>query len=377
MVSLLAAWLLVGQDRQIQLPPTGEDGTLFREMTLLSVDKRLELLLLRANVERLPEPKKSPLHEWAFEYISYGMARETVEEGYNLRIRVYNQYRKSENDPTDEVLQLLMRLWDFNRWRLNSDHNPAWHMRAVDVYLCAGGEPGAEQKILEDPFVQTLGTVPPRVNNIYVYSVPTLTDRLEFAREVAHEYGHATWPGYGGFTKPENWASGDMAERVFLMWLMQEQQAGRLRPTDMMQVPLKDMVDFYDYRIRPDLRRVGLKGPDLDRLAKKDEEGYSELLGLCSYAAAILPHDLFGKSLWLARTNDGPGYNGAVLEAAERVKQWRLRVPRGLENSAIWVPLRAGKVTGAKQLARRGDWVKVQPTSRTVTVLNDKVSVEG
>lgn len=370
MVATLLAGLLLAPAQQNQVP-VPDDGTLFREMTMTSVDRNMVLLLLRANVSRLPTPKKSPLHEWPFEYISYGMAREKEDEAYNLRIRVYNQYRKSEGDPTDEVLRMLMRLWDFNRWRLNSDHRDSYHMRSVDVYLCAGGEPGAEQKILEDPFMGDPRELPPRVNNIYIYSVPTLLDRLEFAREIAHEYGHATWPAIGGYTKPEEWASGDMAERVFMMWLMREAQLGKLTPADMMQVPLEDMVEFYDYRIRPDLRRVGLKGPDMARLAQKDEDGYTELLGLCSYAAAIMPYRVFGDSLFLATKPTALSYHDGLVESAERVPSWKVTVPRGLENSPIWVPLRSGRVTGAKELRREGVWIKIQPTSKDITVFNE------
>ncbi len=371
MLGTLIATLLLSQSQgtQIKVP---DDGTLFREMLLTSVDMGKPLLMLRAQDSRLDPPKKSPLHEWQFEYLSYGMAREKDDESFNLRIRVFNQYRKSENDPTDYVLRMLMRLWDFNRWRQNTDHNPSWHQRSVDVYLCAGGSPGAEQKIMEDPFMGDPREVP-RVNNIYIYSIATLDDRLEFAREVAHEYGHATWPGYGGYKKPEAWASGDMAERVFMMWLMQEQQKKRLKPDDMMQVELVKMEEFYDYRIRPDLKRVGLKGPDLAALAKADERGYSELLGLCSYAAAIMPHDVFGKSLWLAKKNNAMGYHDAVIEAATRVPKWSLTVPRGLENVPIWIPLPAGKVFGAKVITQKGSWAKIQPTSKIVSIVNPAV----
>lgn len=368
MLGTLVSALLLCQDRPPQLGAPTVD-TVFREKRLTSMDKGTQLLLIRANVDRLPTPKKSPLNEWPFEWISYGLTRDKEDENFNLRIRVYNQFRKSEGDPTDDVLRLLMRLWDFNRWRLNSDHNAAWHQRSVDVYLCAGGNPGAEQLILEDPYMGDPREVP-RVNNIYVYSVTTLEDRMEFAREVAHEYGHATWPGFGEFTEPESWASGDMAERVFMLWLLRGMQSGKLKPDDVMGATIERLVDYYDYRTRPDLKRVGLKGPDMAALVKKDRRAYSEIVGLCSYSAAIMPPEVFGRSIWLATKNDGPGFAAGVVEAASRVPQWKLTVPRGLENVAIWVPLRAGRVTGAKELGRKGDWVKVQPTSKNVTVIN-------
>jgi hypothetical protein len=266
---------------------------------------------------------------------------------------------------------MLLRLWDFNRWRLNSDHARIYNQRSVDVYLCFGGTAGAEQITLEDPYEPDGNGNPTLANNIYIYAITTLTDRLEFAREIAHEYGHATWPAVGGFTKPEKWANGDMGERVFMMWLLQEIEKGVLGTDDIMQAKVEDLRVFYKNRILPDLKRVGTKGPNLATLDGSDEKAYSEFLGLSSYLAAIMPHRMFGRSVFLNPSRSAEGFHRGAIEAATERPEWNVTVPDGLKGEAIWLPLPKGSVRGAKELRREGDWVKVQPTSGVIVVTND------
>ena len=368
MLGTLITAVLLGSARTQQVPlPEFASG---RQMTLKSVDKGQELLMLSARLSKLEQPKKSPLNGWDFEYMTSGFARDSENEGYNARIEVFNQFRPAEDDPTDLVARELMRLWDFNRWRLNSDHSEYIFHRTVDIYLCFGGDPGGEQRTMEDPYQLDQNGSPTRVNTIYIYAVPTLKDRSEFAREVAHEYGHATWPPIGGYTKPEQWASGDMGERVFMTWLYKELEYKRLTPDDMMGTSLKDMRKFYWDKIVPDLRRVGTSGPNLALLASKSVKGYAELLGLTSYLAELMPHKTFGRTVMLSTGRDAMDYYRACLKAATEKPEWNLTVPECLVGYAIWVPLPKGTIKGAKELRREGDWVKVQPTAKSITVSN-------
>lgn len=367
MVGALAFALVVGQDQQI--PITG--GPNLRSMVLGSLDNGgKSLLLISSKLDKLETPKRSPFNDWEFEYVSTGYVRETEEENYRSRIRVFNQYRPAEGDVTDYVTRMLLRLWDFNRWRLNSDHSPTIYQRSVDVYLCFGGNPGGEQMVIPDPSVLDPNGLPVRANNIYIYQIPTLTDRVEFAREVAHEYGHATWPALGGFTKPEQWASGDMAERVFMMWLLQEIEASRLGTDDMMQVRIEDMRVYFKNRILPDLKRVATKGPDHELLKTNSEKAYDELMGLTTYAAALMPHKMFGRAVFLNPDKTALGFAKAVVEAASEVDKWYVAIPAGVGSEPIWLPVAKGTIQGAKELRREGDWVKVQPTGGAISVTN-------
>lgn len=362
----LAAPVPAVQD-PIKLP---QGTTLIRELQLVSVDTGEKLMLLQARSEKLDPPKKSPLNGWVFEHVTAGFARDSTDEGFNLRFRVFNQYRPDEHDPTDYVARMMLRLWDFNRQRLNRDHSDFIHLRTVDVYLVSGGGTGAEQQFIEDPYELGENARPARANNIYVYSVQNLDDPLEFARELAHEYGHATLPGIGGYSEPEDWANGDIGERVYMTWLLQGMKAGKLGPFDAMHATVDQLQAYYDETVMPDLKRVGTKGPDLAALERRDKSGYRELLGLASYCAAMMPHKMFGRAVALTASPDAEGFLKGVIEAAAEQPEWKVTVPMGLENSPIWVPQKSGALRGAKELQRRGDWVKIQPTTNSVTVVN-------
>ena len=350
-------------------------SVLIRELQLISADTGEKLMMIQARNEKLDPPKKAPLGGLMFEQVTSGLARDRTDEAFNLRFRVFSMYRPNENDPTDYVARMMLRLWDFNRQRLNRDHSDFIHLRSVDVYLVTGGGIGAEQLFMEDPEELDELNRPARVNTIYVYSVQSLDNPLEFARELAHEYGHATLPGIGGYYEPEDWANGDIGERIYMSWLLQGMIAGKLGTNDTMHATVKQMQDYYDKTVLPDLKRVATKGPNLATLRGRDPSGYAELLGLASYCAAMMPHRMFGRAVALTTTPDAAGFLKGVIEAAAEQSEWKVTIPMGLENAPIWVPQQRGAVRGAKELQRVGDWVKIQPTTNAVTIVNEAPAV--
>jgi hypothetical protein len=83
------------------------------------------------------------------------------------------------------------------------------------LYLCSSGPGGAERD----------GT------DLLLYRV--LSDPRapqEWFRQLAHECGHLLLPPVGGFQAPEAWGSGEVGERLFLYWLVNE--AARFARTD-------------------------------------------------------------------------------------------------------------------------------------------------
>lgn len=354
-----------------QDPLAGDEKDFWRILTLNSMDTGEEVLMLQGRSRKLDQPKISPLHGYQFEHVAFGLTRVTEEGEYVPRFRVFNQYRALEGDKTDLVVRMMLRLWDMNRRRLNWDHSDAIHKKIVDVYLCFGGEAGAEQKFLKDPYELDSAGRSTRVNNIYVYAITTIDEPLEFARELAHEYGHATLPGIAGYDEPEEWAVGDIGERVYMSWLLQGMKDEKIFPNDVMQTSLEDMQAYYDLTVLPDLTRVASKGPNLKSLARKDLKGYNELLGLTSYLSAILPNRMFGRSVSLNAEPTAMSYLKAVLDATEEKEEWVVTIPSGYEKDWLWVPLRRGTVSGASVVNRVGDWVKIFPTSDKVTVHNE------
>ena len=326
--------------------------------------------MIQVRSELLDPPKISPLNGWEFRFVAAGFTRDSVAKNYNLRLQVFDQF---DSGKADMAARLLLRLWDLNRQRLNLDHARNYHLRTVQVYLSFGGEPGAEQKFMLDPEVLDVRNDPVRVNNIYVYAITTIDDPLEFARELAHEYGHAILQRIGsGYSEPESWATGDIGERIYLMWLLEGMKAGKIGPADVMGASQAKMQAFYDKVTLPDLKRVATKGPDIPRLTKRDKAAFDELLGLATYTASIVPHKMLGRAFALTTSSDPEHFLKAIIEATSEKPSWVVTVPQSLKGLAIWIPLHKGKVEGAKELRRQGDWVKIQPTSDKVTVVNEQ-----
>jgi hypothetical protein len=330
-------------------------------------------LWLRIPMDKLDPPKISPKHEWTFEWVLNGMVGLSTEASYP-RFRVFSQYRKSpyNEDLSLAVGRFLLRLWDFNTTVLKLDHSPAFGFRSVDVYLCFGGDPGGEHLFDEDPFETDDNGRPNRVNTIYIYQVKDFTDALQWARELAHEYGHATLPPVKFSGAREDWANGDIGERLYLPYLRDQIRAGKLSVADTMGASLAELDAYTAQRVDPLVDRIVLKGPDAKVLAADGQAAFDEYVALVCAAHATLPEAVFRRSLMLNADMTPTGYLRCVAEAAAEAPNWTLRVPKRLSGKAVWLPLGKGKVSGAKVLAKRGDWAKVQPTG-VVTVKNPPV----
>jgi hypothetical protein len=83
----------------------------------------------------------------------------------------------------------------------------------VDLWLMDAGEPGAF----------TAG------RSIYLYSVKTPRSPGEWLRELAHEYGHVSLPGIGGFVDTDDpWVDGHLGELLLPKWVEARGVADRM-----------------------------------------------------------------------------------------------------------------------------------------------------
>ena len=199
-------------------------------------------LWYQVNPEPLEPPHYSPKKfgedkkQWEFPWIIAGNARLNGDSpASDLKVRIYAQEQKASKAP--QVARMLLRLYEFNVERFHLGHNPNYHKGLVDVFLCFGGKAGGEQLIdtetVDDPIYPGKKNIY-QTNTIYIYDTSSFTDPVEMAREIAHEYGHATWAHIGGFTEPEEWAEGYLAEKVYLRWFRDEMAKGVLTPDDAM-----------------------------------------------------------------------------------------------------------------------------------------------
>jgi len=169
------------------------------------------------------------------------------------RFRV--MYLKKEDEPFARLIGSVMaRLY----W-LGIDYLgvPTASRAFVTVWLAREGMPGGEESD----------------ENIWLFAIDTPRAPAEWLRELAHEYGHATLPTIGPFSKPERWANGYLGERLYLKWLL-----GDNHQTDIWTEPI-DAAGYLTNQVKPLRERFLNGGPDAPDAQKIDAEGMDYLIG--------------------------------------------------------------------------------------------------
>lgn len=329
---------------------------------LLNPDKTQPRTYIQTRLDALPTPKLSPKKfgvdkiAGEFDWLSAGYVRTRTGPQFELRFRVYSQERKQVVDTAFEVNRMLLRLWDMNWTRLGMDNPQQYHGGIVDVYLSWGGKPGGEQMFVGD----VENNRPVKANNIYFYDLASFTNPLEMAREVAHEFGHATLPAVGGYRAPEYWANGYLGEKLYMSWVRDLLASGQLVKDDFMFAPAEDVQKWVASNVDPLVARAAAVRPTQATLSGRDAAGMDAYLGLVLYMSQILPDKVFARTLKLMGSQDARDYPAAVLMAIEEPEDLEFRVPGALKGKSVWVPVSKGTVSGAKVLKIEGGWAQVE-----------------
>ena len=335
-----------------------------KQFTLYDENGKPSPLIVLVNNKRLATPKNSPQKfgdpaaPWIFEYITSAFAGSKGDAQSVLRFRIYSQLRKSTADPSEDVAKMLLRLWDFNFRRLGTDHSPAWGGGIVDVYLCWGGKAGAEQRFDTDYDRKPAQ----KVSTIYFYDVASFTDPLQKARELAHEYGHATLPPIGGFQTPEDWANGYLGEKLYLQMIRDEMAAKRYGSPDAMGASFESIDKWVQEKVDPVVNAAALQGPRHDLLGKTGQASMDAYTGLAMYAHNFLGVETFARSILLTGSLKAVDYPNAVVEAVEERELTVVKIPEALKGKPIWVPQGSAKIQGGKVLRSAKGWAQVEPT---------------
>jgi hypothetical protein len=329
-----------------------------QELSMPGVDE--PKLLMSIPAEKLSPAQKSPKHEWIFEYQSLGYGRPNPADAYKLRFRVFSQYRKLANDPAELGTRMLLRMWWMLRSRMNLDHGEDYN-RFVDVYFSFGGVAGGEQ-LFDKEFRNGFAV---RVNTVYIYDVPSFSQPIEMAREIAHEYGHAVLPPVGSFKKPEAWGNGDLGERVFLQWMLRDLKENKIESRDVMNALPKELEEYTKTKVDPLVMAVRDSGPDWKAL--KSMETMDAYLGVLLWAERLVNPELFSKILNSNATGDAVGAAKGLLDTIETQKSVTLQT-KGREGTTVWIPVGKMKITGATLVKRANDWAAVKVNSPTVTL---------
>lgn len=332
--------------------------------------------------EAIDPPKQSPHTfpgtsgpvRWEFPWGVAGLGRKSAQDQQiDRRIQVFSQERRTENDLAPMVARMGIRMWQMTTRRLKLDHPRAYRAGTVDFYLCWGGKPGGEHRYGEEP--DPNGGAPIKVNVIYIYDLKSFESPVEMAREVAHEYGHAVIPAAGGYDAPEDWANGYLGERLYLRWFRDAMAAKRMAPEDAMGATFTGLDIWVKQNVDPLVRSAVANPPNMALLKGRTKAAMDAYHGLVLAADTLMPGDLVGRSLELTgfdnngRTPHGSDYPRALVQAVMERDQVKLTIPTTLKGRPLWVPLRKGRVSGAKALKRQGDWVQIQPEGASVTLL--------
>lgn len=274
-----------------------------------------------------------------------------------------------------QVARMLLLLYGERHERMRDDHpEPA----TVNVWLTERPEPGLSPDTGGEQFK----------NQIYLYDIHHERSPIEWAREIAHEYGHYGLPGITGFKAPEEWANGVLGERLFLKWIRDDLKSGRLKSDDLVFVNPAMLDDFYGRSVWPLIRRIMANGTDGVLITTTQAEGMDYYTGLAMYVDTLYGTPLLVSAMADTRSASRLTFprasdfltgvltalrgeteitlNLPALGAVEKESTVHFYLPAGVWDVAMqgsvlsWrVPAdpKAGFVSTAKQItARKGGW---------------------
>ncbi len=337
--------------------------------TFNTIDSPGAELVLWHDMEAMQVSKVSPKHKWEFPFVTSGFVKTAESEQASLRLRVFSQYRKANHDDIAQwSTRMLLRLYGYNLFRLGRE-NPEAYGKIVDVYLSFGGPAGGEQLFDLDPGDLDSGNRPRKANTVYIYQVAEISDPFQLCRELAHEFGHATLPGVGPFEGPEDWANGDVGERIYLNWILADIKANSLATEDAVNASIPALENYVKTRVQPGITKIATYGPNHDLLKLKTKEAYEEYVSLAAYGAMVLPGKQFNKALNLAGA-DPSLLAKSLVEVAKEVKDFELRLPEYLKNKAVYLPYNKSALKKMNPLQIKSDFTKIQTTSAAILISN-------
>lgn len=174
-----------------------------------------------------------------------------------------------------QVARLLLIFCAQRRIRFGTDHPSS--QPTVNVWITEQVEQGLSPDTGGEQFQ----------NQIYLYNRHLERSVVEWAREIAHEYGHYGLPGISGYTKPEEWANGTLGERLFLKWLWEDMRSGRVPKSDIPFVNRTELEGYYKTEIYPLMKQIMINGTEARKITRRDAEGMDYFTGLCLYIDAL------------------------------------------------------------------------------------------
>ena len=268
----------------------------------------------------------------------------------------------SLDSDADSVARIAFRCWEQSSLALGFEVPATIDQRRIVIFLSKDGQPGGEE--MTSSAVPTASGYP--MAAVFINQVGTLTDKVERMREVAHECGHVLFPAIGGFSSPESWSNGEMAERVIPAMLLRAMDAGGLTDDDVGGVPASDMRQYVERRYDTAVDELARSGPSRDLERGRDSRSFAYTVNMLCFAHAILPAAGFRRAVALGRGGDASDLARGLEEAVAEGPASGLDLPARFVGRTVWLPRRLQSGRGLRVVAHRDTWTKVQINSARV-----------
>ncbi len=230
-------------------------------------------------------------HASGFKHIDYGYVWQPSRKRYEVRVAAH--WENPDQEPIARgALSATLAFYCLVKELLAFDPTKPWG-DPVDIWVTNKGEPGARAQ----------------GRAIYIYSAKTPRPPAEWLREVAHEYGHVSFPGLGGFSESDDeWADGHLAELLFPKWLT-------ANGIDWLAWPAAE----WEAEAKKERARLISRWPNdeakqarAERLQGKDQQAREQAVGLALWIEEKEGPQALGKVLKKCPRSTGEGFGKAV-----------------------------------------------------------------
>ena len=169
-----------------------------------------------------------------------------------------------------------------------------------------------------------------KINHVYLFEITEPRPEIEWARTIAHEWGHLVLLAARGYKDPEGDAAGFLGERLFLKWLREDVLALSRKTDDFCEAAGLQL--YYNRQIAPLMARYSAAGPVDKRLKQLNTEGMDYYIGMALDTDEVFGSKVIGFALYhLEDTTPGALVN-AVRNGVFLQTELRVKLP-------AWVPL--------------------------------------
>ncbi|MCX6365465.1 MAG: hypothetical protein NTX57_02000 [Armatimonadetes bacterium] len=169
-----------------------------------------------------------------------------------------------------------------------------------------------------------------KAHHVYLFEIAEPRPEIEWARTIAHEWGHLVLLAARGYKDPENDAAGFLGERLFLKWLREDVLALPRKTDDFCEAAGLQL--YYNRQIAPLMARYSAAGPADKRLRQLNTEGMDYYIGMALDTDEVFGSKVIGFALYhLEDTTPGALVN-AVRNGVFLQTELRVKLP-------AWVPL--------------------------------------